>query len=99
MQTNGINKFRLIFKRLQILLVILISFVAIITVFLPKIRERINLLKKHDELVAKISQLEKEIERLRKQQIALQTSPHYVEKLARNKLGYSKPDEIIYKFE
>ena len=57
------------------------------------------LLQKREDLLSKISEMEKEIEELRKREIALQSNPHYVEKLARNKLGYSKPNEIIYKFE
>ena len=99
MEIQSNNSFKSIFKRVQILLVAILSVLALSTAFLPKIKERMALLQKREDLLSKISEMEKEIEELRKREIALQSNPHYVEKLARNKLGYSKPNEIIYKFE
>lgn len=75
------------------------SIVAIGVVFYPKIKERETLLKKHQELQSKISQITSELDQFKKREIAIQTNPNYLEKLARNKLGYSKADEIIYKFD
>ena len=93
------ESFKQFLKRVQLFSVIIIFIIAIAIIFLPKINERIALLDKQKQLQKKISAVEAEIETIRKKEIALKTNPLYIEKLARNKLGYSKPDEIIYKFD
>ena len=44
------------------------------------------------ETEARLNEQERILERLR-------TDPAYVEKVIRRKLGYAKPDEIIFRFE
>jgi cell division protein FtsB len=44
------------------------------------------------EVEAQLAEQERILDRLR-------TDPGYVEKVIRRKLGYAKPDEVIYRFE
>ncbi|MBN2144909.1 MAG: septum formation initiator family protein [Candidatus Aureabacteria bacterium] len=87
------------FKRFQIFLAIFLTIASVTTIFLPRFKERSILLEKNAELQAKITLLEKEIQDLHKRKIAFQNNPIHLEKLARDKLGYSKQNEIIYKFD
>lgn len=93
------DSFKQFLNRLQLFIVLMISIIGITIVFFPKIKERISLMNKQKQLQEKILSVETDIEAIRKKEIALKSNPLYIEKLARNKLGYSKPDEIIYKFD
>lgn len=93
------DAFKQFLKRVQLFSILMIFVIGITIAFFPKIKERISLLNKQKELQAKILSVEADIEAIRQKEIALKSNPLYIEKLARNKLGYSKPDEIIYKFE
>lgn len=55
--------------------------------------------KGYQNLEQELDNLSKENERLRKEVEALKTDPHYIEKLAREKLSLSKEGEIIYQYE
>lgn len=55
--------------------------------------------KTYKALQQEINSLGKENERLKKEVEALKNDPHYIEKLAREKLGLSKEGEIIYQYE
>ncbi len=89
----------LLFKRIQILLTLLIVVVSTAVIFVPKVKERKALVQKRLVLEQEITDMHEEIDALRKQEYAIQNDPVYLERLARNKLGYSRPDETIYKFE
>ena len=93
------DAFKQFLKRVQLFSILIISVAVITILFFPKIKERISLINKQRLLQEKISSVEADIETIRKKEIALKSNPLYIEKLARNKLGYSKPDEIIYKFD
>jgi len=86
-----------ILKRVRTLLVIGLTIIGLLMLFLPKLKLKAELLKKQSDLKQNISNNEKEIESLRTREANLNNNPHYLEKLARNKLGYLSPDEIIYK--
>lgn len=55
--------------------------------------------KDYQRLEQELDHLNKENERLRKEVEALKTDPHYIERLARERLGLSKEGEIIYEYE
>lgn len=93
------DAFKQFLKRVQLFSILIISVAVITILFFPKIKERITLLNKQKQLQEKILSVQADIETIRKKEIALKSNPLYIEKLARNKLGYSKPDEIIYKFD
>ncbi len=86
-----------ILKRVRTLLVIGLTIIGLLMLFVPKLKQKADLLEKHTNLKKNISNSEKEIESLRTREANLNNNPHYLEKLARNKLGYLSPDEVIYK--
>ncbi len=86
-----------ILKRVRTLLVIGLTIIGLLMLFLPKLKLKVELLEKQSDLKQNISNSEKEIESLRIREANLNNNPHYLEKLARNKLGYLSPDEVIYK--
>ena len=96
---NILNILKILLKRVQILLTLVFIVTLLTIIFLPKINQRMKLAMENKDLQKKIEAIEKEIEELRKKEAAIQSNPHYLEKLARNKLGFSAPDEIIYKFD
>lgn len=53
----------------------------------------------YQRLEKEVDHIGKENERLRKEVEALKTDPHYIEKLARERLDLSKEGEIIYQYE
>ena len=55
--------------------------------------------KTYQRVEQELDHLGKENERLRKEAEALKTDPHYIERLARERLGLSKEGEIIYQYE
>ena len=65
----------------------------------PGFKELRNLRDKNRELDMKILKVEEENRLLFRELKAISTDPDYIEKVARDKLGYGKPNEIVYKFE
>ena len=66
--------------------------------YVPKIREE-RALKAELELKKQDFQREaEELRMLRLKQEKLQTDPHFIEKIAREDLGYSKPGETVFRF-
>lgn len=55
--------------------------------------------EKEAKLDAEINRLISETEKLRKEVEALRSDPQFIEGVARNKLGMSKPGELIYQYE
>lgn len=52
----------------------------------------------HEELAREVEQLKERNAALLSDIRALRTDPYVIEKLAREKLGYAKPGEVIYLF-
>lgn len=67
-------------------------------VFRPVLREEDELRAKKAELEARVANLEAQVRTLRENQERLQSDPRFVEKIAREDLGYAKEGETIFKF-
>ena len=63
------------------------------------VQERQNLLARKAELTRIVNEQQTKLDDLKQRQERLQTDPHFVEKIAREEFGYSKPGEIVFKFE
>jgi len=66
---------------------------------MPKFKDRSLLSQNHQSVLASVAEVEKEIAELRQRELDFKNNPFYLEKLARNKLGYSKSGEVLYRFE
>ena len=85
--------------RLVILLLVLAAVLGVIILYLPLIKHNEALRK---EIYALNTQIKHEAERSRQMDAAiraLQTDQRTVERLARERLGYAKPGEIMIRFE
>ncbi len=59
----------------------------------------LNLKEKHLELTNEISLLEEENKQLKAEINRIQEDPFYMEKLAREQLNLSRPDELVFIFQ
>ncbi|MDP8218899.1 MAG: septum formation initiator family protein [Candidatus Theseobacter exili] len=79
---------------------VLFAFGVLIVIYFywPNFVKLHRLSKREQTLRTEIGRLENENQRLRDRIFALEHDPVYVEKVARDDLGLSRPDEVIYKF-
>ncbi len=76
----------------------ILATIGIMSMFTPKVREYREHQKKI-EIGLEEKRLEEEmIKHLRTQQERLRSDPRFVEKIAREELGYAKPGETVFKF-
>jgi cell division protein FtsB len=87
------------FKRLRVLLIIIVTISAVVISFQPALKKRAALVQRREQLLSKMNSMEAEIKTLRQRELALQSDKAYLEKMARNKMGYSRPGETLYKFD
>jgi cell division protein FtsL len=78
---------------------ILLALAVVIAMFIPLFRQSQRLSEEKLHLDQQIKQLEAENKKLEAEAAALSRDPKAVERVAREKLGWAKPDERIYKFE
>ena len=68
-------------------------------VFWPELSKYLQMGRQKQYLAQRVSEEEDKGLRLKKEREALAQDPVQIEKVAREKLGLSRPREIIYKFE
>ncbi len=71
--------------------------VVIFFVFLPSYQRMQELKQKNAEYELKMQELVRENARLAEEKRMLQEDPGYLEKVAREKMGLIKEDEVIYR--
>ena len=74
-----------------------IGILVIVLIFLPGFSKLQRLRKKNRNLEKRIEILTRANEELKKQKEKLENDPSYVEKVAREKLGLTRKDEIVLK--
>ena len=77
----------------------LIGVSLLIYIFSPNFIRLTRVYQQLHILEEEISRLQAQNESVQSEIYALQHDPHYIEKVARDELWMSKPDEIIYKFD
>ena len=82
-----------------VILVVLAILILIGMTYLPLIRENERMRDKMDRLDAELQQQEQISKQLKAEIDALGNDPKTVERLAREKLGYARPDETVIHFE
>ena len=70
----------------------------VVRLFLPLIERQKELRAREAELRQDIQKSAEELRMLKLKQEKLQEDPHFIEKIAREKLGYSKPGETVFRF-
>lgn len=78
-----------------LLILILIGLSA---VFTPQIKQYHELRRKEAAIQEDIRLEDEILQHLRDQQEKLQSDPRFVEKVAREELGYAKPGETVFRF-
>ena len=63
------------------------------------LKEYSNLTQKKHLIEAAIQKQQAQLDDLKQRQERLQTDPRFAEKLARERFGYCKPGEMVFKFE
>ena len=82
--------------------VALIAIAALLLIgmaYLPQIQKNERLRRELDRLDGEVTKQKQISDQLQQQLNALRNDPKTVERLARQNLGYAKPDETIFRFE
>ena len=66
--------------------------------FVPKIREQRQLQTRAEEVRQDIQKEAEQLRLLKLKQEKLQEDPRFIEKIAREDLGYAKPGETVFRF-
>jgi cell division protein FtsB len=90
------NKF---LHRINLFLFVFFLLVGLMFLYYPKYRKLYQLKERERTLDKEIADKQAEIDDLKERQKALTEDREYLEKVARDKLGYSGSKEIIYQFE
>ncbi len=85
--------------RVVIFLLVVAGILGVIIWYLPLIKDNEAMRKRILSLETQIKQEEDRARQLDASIRALRTAPKAVERLAREKLGYAKPGEIMIRFE
>lgn len=91
-------KFWLTLYRIASVIFVAVVIIAIISAFLPKIRQNQEYQRKITAIEEENRRKEEAVKKLRKQQEQFVADPKYVEQLAREELGKAKSGETIYRF-
>lgn len=86
-------------KRFIWVVVIAVAGLSFVYLFLPDIAKYLDLSAHDRRLTKKIDDEERKNIAYKKEIRDLENNPVYIEKVAREKLGLSRPEEIIYKFD
>ena len=72
--------------------------IAVVLFFLPEWKTAVKLRQQESDVDTRLDKAQMSNIALKKEYEALMTDPSYVEKVARDKLGYSKKGELVYTF-
>jgi len=72
--------------------------VGVVYVFYPPVRRFHELQKREDKLEEEVRFNDEMLQHLKSKQEKLMNDPRFVEKIAREELGYAKPGETVFKF-
>ena len=78
---------------------VLLALVIVVALFIPLFRQSQRLSEEKYTLEQEIKTLELENKALEQEAAALSRDPKAVERVAREKMGWAKPEEKVYRFE
>jgi cell division protein DivIC len=92
------NVWKFIYRLGLIASILMVVAIVVFHFFLPKIREQRELRAREEELQQDIQRAAEQLRMLKLKQEKLQTDPRFIEKIAREDLGYAKPGETVFRF-
>ena len=78
---------------------LLLVLAIVVALFIPLFRQSQRLSEERANLEQQIRIIEAENKRLEAEALALSRDPQHVERVAREKMGWAKPEEKVYRFE
>jgi cell division protein DivIC len=85
-------------QRISLILIVGLVIGIVVHLFLPLMARQKELRAREAELRLDIQKEAEALRMLRLQQEKLQEDPRFIEKIAREKLGYAKPGETVFRF-
>jgi cell division protein DivIC len=85
-------------QRICLILSVALVVGIVVRLFLPLIDRQKELRARAEELRLDIQKEAEALRMLRLKQEKLQEDPRFIEKIAREKLGYAKPGETVFRF-
>ena len=92
------NVWKFIYRMGLIASILMVGAIVVFHFFLPKIREQRELRAREEELQQDIQRAAEQLRLLKLKQEKLQEDPRFIEKIAREDLGYAKPGETVFRF-
>ena len=92
------NPWKVIFRVGVFLALVLLFWTGYAALFRPLLARRAELRDREAALDAEVRALETRLRTLQSDQLRLEDDPHFVEKIAREELGYAKPGETVFRF-
>jgi cell division protein FtsB len=85
-------------QRICLILILVLVAGIVASFFLPLIRRQKELRARSEELRQDIQREAEYLRVLKQKQEKLQADPRFIEKIAREDLGYAKPGETVFRF-
>ena len=79
-------------------ILILVGILAAVSVFYPQYAQYLELQRREAALEMEFRLEQERLQQLKRDQESLLTDPTFVERIAREELGYAKPGEMVIKF-
>ena len=92
------NFWKFIYRLGLIACILLAAAIVVLRFYLPKIREQRRLRAEKAAIELDIQQEAEQLRMLKLKQEKLQEDPRFIEKIAREDLGYAKPGETVFRF-
>jgi len=93
------SAFDTVTRTAMVLVVVLLVAIYLVAFSVPKMRQRRHFEARIKEKEAETRLLSARLERLRNNQKALEDDPAFLERIAREELGYAFTNETVFRFE
>ncbi|MCK5707005.1 MAG: septum formation initiator family protein [Candidatus Aureabacteria bacterium] len=87
------------FKRINTLLFLIFCLFIFTMLFYPKFSKLVEMKKQEQNVDKRIAEMKNDIKYLNENRKALIKDKDYIEKVARDKMGWSGSNELIYQFD
>ena len=98
LESRQMNAWKFIYRLGLIACILLAAAIIVFRFYLPKIREQRRLRAEKAAIELDIQKEAEQLRMLKLKQEKLQEDPRFIEKIAREDLGYAKPGETVFRF-